>query len=143
MIPHSKFHALRLSQFRKDTEIAELEDWEYEERIWVGEAIKFSEWLRTVEDPEALGSLAILIREIDHNLQLLKRHSPYHESDHVLNIAFNILAGDKRIEHLELRRNDEVYLDALGAQRLHDPTSISPWFLTRYLGCYPSCALRV
>ena|ERR1017187_182051 len=104
MIPHSKFHALRLSQFRKDTEIAELEDWEYEERIWVGEAIKFSEWLRTVEDPEALGSLAILIREIDHNLQLLKRHSPYHESDHVLNIAFNILAGDKRIEHLELRR---------------------------------------
>ncbi len=64
-----------------------------------------------------------LIRDIDHNLQLLKRHSPYHESDHVLNIAFNILAGGKRIEHLELRRNDEVYLDALGAQRLPDPTT--------------------
>ncbi len=62
-----------------------------------------------------------LIRDIDHNLQLLKRHSPYHESDHVLNIAFNILAGGKRIEHLELRRNDEVYLDALGAQRLPRP----------------------
>ena len=53
-----------------------------------------------------------------HNLHLLKRHSPYHESDHVLNIAFNILAGGKRLEHLELRRNDEVYLNALGAQRL-------------------------
>ena len=64
-----------------------------------------------------------LIRDIDHNLELLKRHSPYHESDHVLNIAFNILAGGKRIEHLELRRNDEVYLDALGAQRLPDPTT--------------------
>ena len=64
-----------------------------------------------------------LIRDIDHNLQLLKRHSPYHESDHVLNIAFNILAGGKRIEHMELRRNDEVYLDALGAQRLPDPTT--------------------
>ena len=64
-----------------------------------------------------------LIREIDRDLHLLKRHLPYHESDHVLNIAFNILAGGKRIEHLELRRNDEVYLDALGAQRLPDPTT--------------------
>ena len=56
-----------------------------------------------------------LIEDIDRNLHLLKRHLPYHESDHVLNIAFNILAGGQRIEHLELRRNDEVYLDALGA----------------------------
>ena len=64
-----------------------------------------------------------LVRDIDHNLHLLKRHLPYHESDHVLNIAFNILAGGDRIEHLELRRNDEVYLDALGAQRIPDPTT--------------------
>lgn len=64
-----------------------------------------------------------LVNEIDSNLHLLKRHLPYHESDHVLNIAFNIVAGGKRIEHLELRRNDEVYLDALGAQRLPDPTT--------------------
>jgi hypothetical protein len=64
-----------------------------------------------------------LIRDIDHNLHLLKRHLPYHESDHVLNIALNILAGGQRIEHLELRRNDEAYLDALGAQRIPDPTT--------------------
>jgi hypothetical protein len=64
-----------------------------------------------------------LIKEIDRNLHLLKRHLPYHESDHVLNIAFNILAGGQRIEHLELRRNDEVYLDALGAKRIPDPTT--------------------
>jgi Transposase DDE domain group 1 len=64
-----------------------------------------------------------LVRDIDHNLHVLKRHLPYHESDHVLNIAFNLLAGGKRIEHLELRRNDEVYLDALGAERLPDPTT--------------------
>ena len=56
-----------------------------------------------------------LIHDIDHNLHLFKRHLPDHESDHVLNIAFNILAGGKRIEHLELRRNDEVDLNALGA----------------------------
>jgi Transposase DDE domain group 1 len=64
-----------------------------------------------------------LIEEIDRKLHLLKKHLPYHESDHVLNIAFNILAGGQRIEHLELRRNDEVYLDALGAQRIPDPTT--------------------
>jgi hypothetical protein len=64
-----------------------------------------------------------LIRDIDSDLQLLKRHSPYHESDHVLNIAFNALAGGKCIEHIELRRNDEVYLDALGAERIPDPTT--------------------
>ena len=64
-----------------------------------------------------------LIHDIDHNLHLFKRHLPYHESDHVLNIAFNILAGGKRIEHLELRRNDEVYLNALGAERIPDPTT--------------------
>ena len=64
-----------------------------------------------------------LDKEIDRTLHLLKRHRPYHESDHVLNIAFNLLAGGKRIEHLELRRNDEVYLDALGAERIPDPTT--------------------
>jgi Transposase DDE domain group 1 len=64
-----------------------------------------------------------LVRDIDHNLHLLKRHLPYHESDHVLNIALNILSGGRRIEHLELRRNDEVYLNALGAQRIPDPTT--------------------
>src|SRR4051812_49391241 len=64
-----------------------------------------------------------LIRDIDHNLHLLKRHLPYHESDHVLNIALNILAGGKCFEHLELRRNDEVYLNALGAERIPDPTT--------------------
>jgi Transposase DDE domain group 1 len=64
-----------------------------------------------------------LIDAIDHNLHLLKRHLPYHESDHVLNIAFNLLAGGRRLEHIELRRNDEVYLDALGAVRIPDPTT--------------------
>ena len=64
-----------------------------------------------------------LIRDLDHNLHVLKRHLPYHESDHVLNIAFNILAGGQCLEHLELRRNDVVYLDALGARRIPDPTT--------------------
>jgi hypothetical protein len=74
-----------------------------------------------------------LISGIDHNLHLLKRHLPYHESDHVLNIAFNILAGGQRIEHLELRRNDEAYLNALGAQRIPDPTTAGD-FCRRFRG---------
>src|SRR4051794_5582652 len=64
-----------------------------------------------------------LIHDIDEGLHLLKRHLPYHESDHVLNIAYNLLAGGSRLEHIEVRRNDEVYLDALGAQRIPDPTT--------------------
>jgi DDE family transposase len=64
-----------------------------------------------------------LVAGIDHDLHLLQRHLPYHESDHVLNIAFNLLAGGRRLEHIELRRNDAVYLDALGAQRIPDPTT--------------------
>ena len=30
-----------------------------------------------------------LVEAIDQNLQLLKVHLPYHESDHVLNITYN------------------------------------------------------
>ena len=58
-----------------------------------------------------------LIDAIDRRLHLLKIHKPYHESDHVLNIAYNLLCGGQCLEHIELRRNDEVFADALGAQR--------------------------
>lgn len=64
-----------------------------------------------------------LIEALDRRLHLLKMHLPYHESDHVLNVAYNILCGGTCLEDLELRRNDEVYLDALGAQRIPDPTT--------------------
>jgi hypothetical protein len=64
-----------------------------------------------------------LVHDLDESLHLLKRHLPYHESDHVLNIAYNLLAGGSRLEHIEVRRNDEVYLDALGAERIPDPTT--------------------
>jgi hypothetical protein len=64
-----------------------------------------------------------LIEAIDREIHVLKVHKPYHESDHVLNIAYNILTGGSCLEDLELLRNDEVYLDALGAQRIPDPTT--------------------
>ena len=64
-----------------------------------------------------------LVRDIDEHIQLLKVHLPYHESDHVLNIGYNILAGGQRLEDLELRRQDENFLNALGAERIPDPTT--------------------
>jgi len=64
-----------------------------------------------------------LIRAIDDNLHLLKRHLPYHESDHVLNIAYNTLTGGTCLDDIELRRNDEAYMDALFAERIPDPTT--------------------
>jgi hypothetical protein len=64
-----------------------------------------------------------LAREIDQRLHLLKRHLPYHESDHVLNFAYNALLGGQRLQDIELRRNDEAFLDGLGAQRIPDPTT--------------------
>ena len=79
--------------------------------------------------PGGIGAIHLLARKIglvegiDRHLHLLKRHLPYHESDHVLNIAYNLLAGGSRLEHIEARRNDEVYLDALGADRIPDPTT--------------------
>jgi len=61
--------------------------------------------------------------KINSKLELLKRHLPYHESDHILNIAYNILSGGTCLEDIELRRNDEAYLNALGAQIIPDPTT--------------------
>lgn len=64
-----------------------------------------------------------LDRLINRSLGLFKLYLPYAESDHVLNIAYNLLVGGTCLEHLEWRRNDEVYLDALGARRIPDPTT--------------------
>lgn len=64
-----------------------------------------------------------LIEEIDQRVHVLKRHLPYHESDHVLNLAYNALLDGMRLEDIELRRNDEGFLDGLGAQRIPDPTT--------------------
>ena len=76
-----------------------------------------------------IGAMLLLARRsglsaaIDQRLHLLKIHLPYHESDHVLNLAFNALCGATCMQDLELRRHDEVFLDALGARRIPDPTT--------------------
>jgi hypothetical protein len=57
-----------------------------------------------------IGAVHLLVKRLDLNraindwLDLLKVHLPYHESDHVLNIAYTLLAGGTRLEHLDGRR---------------------------------------
>jgi len=64
-----------------------------------------------------------LVDAIDRHLHLLKIHVPYHESDHVLNLAFNALCGGTCLQDIELRRNEECFLDAIGADAIPDPTT--------------------
>jgi Transposase DDE domain group 1 len=64
-----------------------------------------------------------LIEAIDERLHVLRIHLPYHESDHVLNIAYNPLCDGTCLQDIELRRNDEHFLNALGARRIPDPTT--------------------
>jgi hypothetical protein len=76
-----------------------------------------------------MGAIARLVNtcglagEIDASLDLLKLHKPYYESDHVLNIAYNALCGGQRLEDIEARRGDAVFLDGLGTESLPDPTT--------------------
>jgi hypothetical protein len=78
------------------------------------------------------GGLAVILQLIDaidlrmhinRAIPTFKTYMPYDEADHVFNIALNLLAGGTCLEHLELRRTDEAYLNALGAQRIPDPTT--------------------
>jgi Transposase DDE domain group 1 len=64
-----------------------------------------------------------LIEAIDQHLGLFKIHLPYHESDHVLNIAYNALCEGTCLQDIEVHRTDEAFLDALGARRIPDPTT--------------------
>ena len=81
-----------------------------------------------------------LVEEINRHLHLLKVHLPYHESDHVLNLAYNLLAGGQRLEDIELRRQDEVFLNGLGAARIPDPTTAGDF--TRRFGVEDIVALE-
>lgn len=84
-----------------------------------------------------LGAFQLLVQRlgladaINQRVHLLKRHVPYFESDHLLNLTYNFLVGGKTLNDIELLRNDETYLDALGAQRIPDPTTAGD-FLRRF-----------
>jgi hypothetical protein len=64
-----------------------------------------------------------LLDALDRRVPILKRRRPYSEADHILNIAYNMLCGGQVLDDIELRRNDEAFLDALGARTIPDPTT--------------------
>lgn len=64
-----------------------------------------------------------LPEQINAAVNLLKVHLPYHESDHVLNMAYNVMCGGTRLEDIERLRHDVAYMNALGADLIPDPTT--------------------
>jgi hypothetical protein len=84
-----------------------------------------------------LGAVHALVRRlgvpqaIDERLHLLKRHQPYHESDHVLSLAYSVLTGGTCLQDLDSVREDEALMNMLGARRLPDPTTAGD-FLRRF-----------
>ena len=76
-----------------------------------------------------IGAMHHLVRRVglpemlDAELGILKRARPYQDSDHVLNIAYNILCGGQVLDDIEVRRNDAAFLDALGTRAIPDPTT--------------------
>jgi hypothetical protein len=84
-----------------------------------------------------IGAMATMVEglglpdRINQWVKVLKRHLPYHESDHVLNMVYNIFSGGTCLEDIELGRNDENYMDALSAEVIPDPTTAGD-FLRRF-----------
>ncbi len=68
---------------------------------------------------------------IDEEVTVLKRHLPYHESDHILSLAYTLLTGGSCLGDLQERRQSVAFLDALGARRIPDPTTAGD-FLRRF-----------
>lgn len=65
LIPHKQFGRLRLIDFApENAEVFELEDWEYLDKLWIGEAIGFTEWLRPVKKPNTLGALSLDLSDL-------------------------------------------------------------------------------
>jgi hypothetical protein len=92
-----------------------------------------------------------LQKGLDEKLHLLKRHLPYHESDHVLNLAYNVLTSGKTLGDIHMLRNDNNYLNALHTERIPDATTEGD-FLRRFGGenslvqlmeCINECRLKV
>lgn len=80
---------------------------------------------------QAVVSAVDLPAAIDEEVNVLKRHLPYHESDHILSLVYTILTGGQCLGDLSQRRESVAFLDAIGAQRIPDPTTAGD-FLRRF-----------
>ena len=80
---------------------------------------------------------------IDKHVKVLKVHLPYHESDHVLALAFNLFVGGTCIEDQANLQHSEAVRRMVGACRIPDPTTAGD-FLRRFdeQGDYSLAGLR-
>lgn len=68
---------------------------------------------------------------LDQQVHVLKQHKPYHESDHILAMAFNLYVGGTCLEDLSELQHSLAVHRLLGACRLPDPTTAGD-FLRRF-----------
>ena len=74
-----------------------------------------------------------LIDAMASTVPILQGRCPYYESDHALNLAMNALCEGTCLEHLERRRNDEAFLNAIETDSIPDPTTAGD-FCRRFSG---------
>jgi hypothetical protein len=72
-----------------------------------------------------------LDRSLNQHLHLLRLHLPYHESDHVLTLAYNLFAGGRDLEDIQNLQHSPAMKNLLGACRIPDPTTAGD-FLRRF-----------
>ena len=70
-------------------------------------------------------------QRIDESLELFKRHAPYHESDHVLALAYTLYADGTCLEDQAALQGSEAVRRMVGACRIPDPTTAGD-FLRRF-----------
>jgi hypothetical protein len=70
-------------------------------------------------------------KRIDQSLALFKRHAPYHESDHVLALAYTLYVDGTCLEDQGELQGSEAVRRVVGACRIPDPTTAGD-FLRRF-----------
>lgn len=70
-------------------------------------------------------------QRIDERLRLFKRHAPYHESDHVLALAYTLYTDGTCLEDQGALQGSEAVCRLVGACRIPDPTTAGD-FLRRF-----------
>jgi hypothetical protein len=72
-----------------------------------------------------------IAQRLDGALRLFKRHAPYHESDHVLALAYTLYADGTCLEDQAVLQGSEAVRRLVGACRIPDPTTAGD-FLRRF-----------
>jgi len=70
-------------------------------------------------------------KRLDESVVLFKRHAPYHESDHVLALAYTLYADGACLEDQAALQGSEAVRRLVGACRIPDPTTAGD-FLRRF-----------